>query len=108
MKNIRISAKAVIIENRKVLMIKNIDKDGFWYLLPGGGQRHKETLIQALKRECKEEANIDITVGELLFIREYIGEHHEFREYDRDEHQIELMFSCNIVGNKSPKEGENS
>jgi len=105
-KNIRISTKAIIVENNKVLMVKNIDKNGFWYILPGGGQHHKETLIQALKRECKEETNVDIEVGELLFIREYIGEHHEFSEFDRDEHQIELIFSCKIVGSTPVQQGE--
>ncbi len=105
MKNIRVSAKAIIIENEKVLMVKNIDKDGFWYMLPGGGQRHMETLVQALQRECKEEVNIDVKFGELLFIREYIGRHHEFSEFDKDEHQIELMFSCTIVGNRPARVG---
>lgn len=106
MKNIRVSTKAIIIKDNKILMIKNIDKDGFWYILPGGGQHHKETVIQALKRECKEEANIDVKVGELLFIREYIGEHHEFKEFDKDEHQIELMFSCKIINNTRAQVGK--
>jgi ADP-ribose pyrophosphatase YjhB (NUDIX family) len=105
MKNIRNSTKAIIIENKKVLMIKNIDNNGFWYLLSGGGQHHKETLIQALKRECREEANIDVEVGELLFIREYIGEHHEFAESDGESHQIEFMFSGKIIGNRHPQKG---
>jgi 8-oxo-dGTP pyrophosphatase MutT (NUDIX family) len=38
MKPIRNSIKAIIIRDRHVLLIKNIDKDGFWYVFPGGGQ----------------------------------------------------------------------
>ena len=106
MKNIRCSAKAIIIKGNKILMIKNIDPEGYWYLLPGGGQEHKETLIHALKRECKEEASIDIDVGDLVLIREYIGAHHEFSKWDKDVHQIEFMFICKIISKKGVKKGK--
>jgi ADP-ribose pyrophosphatase YjhB (NUDIX family) len=106
MKNIRCSAKAIIIKGNKVLMTKNIDPWGYWYLLPGGGQNHGETLIQALKRECKEEVNVDLRVGKLLLIREYIGAHHEFKKWDKGAHQVEFMFLCEIIGRKSVKKGK--
>ncbi|MDI6739140.1 MAG: NUDIX domain-containing protein [Candidatus Edwardsbacteria bacterium] len=73
MKLIRNSAKAVIINDCKLLVLEMRDEDGPWYALPGGGQQPGETLHAALVRECREEANAAVTIGELLFIREYIG-----------------------------------
>jgi ADP-ribose pyrophosphatase YjhB (NUDIX family) len=106
MKRIRCSAKAIIIRGSKILMTKNIDPWGYWYLLPGGGQKHGETLIRALKRECREEASINLKAGELVLIREYIGCHHEFKKYDKDAHQIEFMFLCRIIGTARAKKGK--
>lgn len=96
---IRNSAKAIIIEDTKLLAIKKQDKDGYYYILPGGGQEHGENLHQALKRECIEEINVEIEIGDLLFIREYIGRNHEHYEFDSEIHQTEYMFSCRIANN---------
>ncbi|GEN88060.1 NUDIX domain-containing protein [Oceanobacillus sojae] len=94
--NIRNSAKAIIIQDKQLLAIKKLDKDGYYFILPGGGQEHGETLHQALKRECIEEINAAVEIGNLLFIREYIGKNHEHFEFDSELHQIEYMFSCEI------------
>lgn len=92
--NIRNSAKAVIIDNDRLLLTQNIDGEGFFYLLPGGGQEHGETLTEALIRECLEEAGADVDVKELLHIREYIGKNHEHASFDSAVHQIEYYFRC--------------
>ena len=111
---IRNSAKAIIIKNGKLLAIQKTDKDGPWYLLPGGGQVPRETLHKALVRECKEEINVDIQIGELRFIREYISENHEFAENEPECHQIEFMFICEIKNQAAvsvghhPDEGQES
>ena len=97
MRPIRNAAKAIIIQNGQLLAIRNRDQQGDYYILPGGGQDHGETLHEALRRECKEEIGVDIiAIGDLRFIREYIGAHHEFAEHDSDAHTIELMFLCEI------------
>lgn len=101
----RNSAKAIIVRDGFLLAIKNIDPDGDWYILPGGGQRFGETLGEALKRECMEEAGACIRVGRLLLVREYIGKNHEFSDQDGEAHQIEFMFECKIVGDYSPLDG---
>jgi len=97
--NIRNSAKAVIVQNNKVLVIKKEDKEGFYYILPGGGQEHGETLHQALKRECIEEIGVDVEIGDMIFLREYIGKNHEHSEFDLKVHQTEYMFLCRIKEN---------
>ncbi|WP_047985930.1 NUDIX domain-containing protein [Ornithinibacillus californiensis] len=96
---IRNSAKAIIIQNNKLLTIKKKDKDGYYYLLPGGGQEHGENLHETLKRECIEEINADVYIGDLLFIREYIGKNHEHAEFDANVHQTEYMFLCSLIEN---------
>ncbi|NPV79090.1 MAG: NUDIX domain-containing protein [Firmicutes bacterium] len=105
MKNIRVSAKAVIIQDGRLLVTKNVDQFGTFYLLPGGGQLPGETLIDALKRECREEIGVEVDVGELLFVREYIGCNHEFAFWDGDIHQVELMFACTVRDGQVPQKG---
>ncbi|WP_077600949.1 NUDIX domain-containing protein [Oceanobacillus sojae] len=111
--NIRNSAKAIIIQDKQLLAIKKLDKDGYYFILPGGGQEHGETLHQTLKRECIEEINAGVEIDNLLFIREYIGKNHEHFEFDSELHQVEYMFLCDIkdsikeIGNGAvPDEGQ--
>lgn len=92
--NIRNSAKAVIIENTSLLLTKNDDSEGIFYLFPGGGQNHGETLTATVIRECQEESGADVDVKELLHIREYIGKNHEHAAFDSTVHQIEYYFRC--------------
>ena len=102
---VRVSVKAVIIVGGSVLLVLNTDDRGDWYLLPGGGQSHGETIEQALQRECLEEVGTGVVMGRLLFIRDYIAAHHEFAEEDHDAHQLELMFRCRIAPGEKPRLG---
>ncbi|MCK5786998.1 MAG: NUDIX domain-containing protein [Candidatus Sabulitectum sp.] len=108
MKTVRNSAKAIIIRDNSLLVIRNTTDGHDWYLLPGGGQEHGETLVNALRRECLEEASIEIEVGDIIFIRDYISRNHEFADTDNDAHQVEFMFKCSISGDKKPETGSNS
>jgi ADP-ribose pyrophosphatase YjhB (NUDIX family) len=105
MRVVRNSAKAIVITDGKLLAIKNVTDGEVWYLLPGGGQSHGETLVEALKRECVEEASIEIEVGDIVFVRDYISMNHEFAEEENGAHQVEFMFQCSIKGNKQPVTG---
>ncbi len=93
---VRTSAKALIREGDKILLVQHRDAQGFWHTLPGGGQRNGETLTEAVQRECLEEVNAQVRVGRLLFIREYIADHHEFSEMRPGFHQIEFVFTCSL------------
>ena len=103
--SIRNSAKAIIIEDTKILTIRMQDSVGSWYLLPGGGQEPTETLEEALVRECLEEIGVGIEIGPLRFIREYFSCNHEFADESNDAHQIELMFLCKIKPGETPSVG---
>ena len=106
MKPIRNSAKAIIVRNNAILTISKIDHHGTYYILPGGGQHHGESLIEAVKRECYEELGIHVKVGDVRFIRDYISDHHEFAEFDKGVHQLEIMFECTIENNEQPRIGQ--
>lgn len=93
---LRNSAKALIIENGKVLCTSNLDLLGEFYLLPGGGQNHGETLKNAVIRECLEEIGACVEPGDLYFVREYISANHELAEFDDSIHQIEFVFACTL------------
>ena len=66
----RISVKAVIINKKKILLVKE-EGDEFWSL-PGGGVDHGESDIQALKRELSEELGVSEeeiqTDGRVIFV----------------------------------------
>jgi len=96
MRPIRTAARALIIHEGKLLAIKMRDQSGIFYILPGGGQRHGETLNQSLRRECLEEIGTEVEVGELLYVREYIGKNHEFCHAHKAFHQLETVFRCSL------------
>lgn len=95
---IRNSAKAIIIRNGALLCTKNVGWRGDdFYLLPGGGQEHGETLTQALERECREEIGARVRVGQLRYVRDYIGKNHAFSERHSGVHAVEFMFECELL-----------
>jgi len=99
---IRTAARAIIIRDGYLLVTKNVDAVGEWYLLPGGGQQHGEDLLSALRRECWEEIGCGVRVGRLRFVRDYIGKNHEFADEDGGEHQVELIFECELEPGQEP------
>lgn len=92
-RKIRTSAKAVIIQNGKLLAIKLNDGKEEWYILPGGGQDSEEMLPQAVEREVREEAGIEVKCKNLLFVIE--GVHGE------SFHRVDLVFLCDYIGEAS-------
>lgn len=97
MRNIRTAARAIIIQDKQLLAIKMRDRNGEFYLLPGGGQKHGETLKDCLIRECYEEIGAQISVHHLLYMREYIGKNHQFRNSHASFHQVETVFRCELL-----------
>ena len=102
---VRNSVKAVIIQAGKILLVQKADILGAYTVLPGGGQRAGEPLPEALRRECLEEINAQVTVGELLFVRDYISEHHEFADISGHVHQVEIHFACSVCAEYQPASG---
>jgi 8-oxo-dGTP diphosphatase len=86
---LRNSAKAIIIKNNKLLVTKQQDERGIFYLLPGGGQEAGEKLKECLIRECIEETGYEIEVHDLLFVRECF--------LDEGIHRVEFIFQSDIL-----------
>lgn len=94
--SIRTAVRAVIINDGRLLTVKMLDRDGDFYILPGGGQKMGETFFETLHRECMEEIGVKIKIGEFLFVREYIGRNHDFSYRHAKFHQVESVFRCYI------------
>ena len=105
---VRPSVKALIVRDGRLLVTVNTDPGGLFYLLPGGGQRFGESLVEALRRECREETSLEVVVGDLVAVRDYIGAHHEFAVSDSHYHQLELFFEARIAADAEPSLGPGS
>jgi len=66
--NKRLIAAAVIEKDGKVLIAQRAKRDAFFgkWEFPGGKVEEGETLHECLKREIREELNIDVEVGEYI------------------------------------------
>ena len=69
--HIWVRAGALIMQDASILLIEFNDENGLHYNLPAGGTEPGETVKEAVKREAKEEASIDVEVGPLAFVYEY-------------------------------------
>jgi 8-oxo-dGTP diphosphatase len=87
---------AVIIRDENLLVVKKRDEKGVVYSFPTGGQEAGETLVQAVQREVLEEVGCEIVVGPLLWVREYIGKHHENADLEDDVHVVCHLFHCTM------------
>lgn len=97
-RNVRSASRALIIRDGKLLAIKMKrprERDEF-FILPGGGQQHGETLITSLQRECREELGCEPIIKNVAYVREYIGRNHSFANRHRHFHQLEVVFYCEL------------
>jgi 8-oxo-dGTP pyrophosphatase MutT (NUDIX family) len=101
MNTIRINANAVIIQDNKVLLIKFNDESGVHYNLPGGGVELGESVTDALKRECMEEANANVNVKDLILCWQYVPELENFKFGSRQ--KLGLIFRCDLKPGSIPK-----
>ncbi|AHC50669.1 DNA mismatch repair protein MutT [Sulfolobus acidocaldarius SUSAZ] len=84
-----VAVGGVILKDNKVLLVKrrNPPNKGNW-AIPGGKVEYGETLVDAVKREMKEETALDVEPIELLAVVEIIKEGYHYVIFD---------FICKVV-----------
>lgn len=90
---LRIRVCGICIENEKILMLSHRGigtTDTFW-CPPGGGMQFEESTHEALRREFTEETGLEIEVGNLLFVNEFM---------EPPLHALELFFEVKITGGR--------
>jgi len=98
--SIRSTAKAIIVDNGKILFNRCHDKfNGEYYSLPGGGQNTYETLCEAVVRECLEETGYTVIPVKFAALCETICDDEDFRErYPDYAHKMYHIFFCRLSG----------
>lgn len=100
--HIRVRAGAIIIKDDLILLTEYNDPiRGIVYDIPAGGVEPKESIIEAVKREAKEEACVNVEVGPLAFAYEYVP-HLNNNKFGQT-HTLVMMFDCVIKKGSSPK-----
>ena len=89
---IRLSSRAVIIYNSKILL--NEMGDGVYYNFPGGQIEENETAPEAVVREVLEETGYSVEVEEYICTFEY--EAGRCNNYEGDCHRINIFFRCGL------------
>ena len=90
---IRLGASAVIVRDNQLLLVQFDDVDvGVHYNLPGGGVEDNELLEDAVHREVLEETNMQVNVGRMLFVFEYVPTQHRYKYGAR--HSVNAIFEC--------------
>jgi ADP-ribose pyrophosphatase YjhB (NUDIX family) len=90
----RIAARAIIIENDKILLVNAFaDTQSDLWCAPGGGAEMHSSLPENLAREVFEETGLMIEVGAPCLVNEFHNEPTNF-------HQIEIFFRCTLISGK--------
>jgi phosphoglycolate phosphatase len=89
-----VTVGALIFNSRnEVLMIQTHKWSNLWGI-PGGKTHYGETSLDALRREIKEETNLEIDEIEFVLVQDCIHS----REFYRDAHFVLLNYTCRCVG----------
>lgn len=95
-KKIRVGSYGLIIKDNKIALIKKA-RGGYKGLLaiPGGGIEHGERPEDALIRELKEEAGVDVLNYELLGVKTNRLVWHDDM-FNEDLHQIGILYKVEL------------
>ena len=91
---VRTAARAVILRDGELLVVRIRTQEGEFLVLPGGGQDHGETLTETVRREVLEELGLEVRPLKMVYVREYVGRNHAMHRIHGHFHQVEAVFHC--------------
>ncbi|MCC6150699.1 MAG: NUDIX domain-containing protein [Planctomycetes bacterium] len=96
----RLGARAVIVREDKVLLLRAQEPSRSYYFLPGGHVQHGERLQDAVLREVKEETGLETAIVRALGVREFIASRHKrlAQNVPTTHHVVAVIFLCRVVG----------
>lgn len=104
---IRCSAKAVLIQNGRILLNRCRDHGEVYYDLPGGGQHLFESMEDAVRREVMEETGYSIVIDRFAAVAEEICTDPHIREqYPEYAHRILHIFLAHTADTPQQKINE--
>jgi 8-oxo-dGTP diphosphatase len=93
MQFVKVAAHGLIKKDDKYLVTKRPSNDdympNFWDT-PGGTIDFGEKILDALVREIKEETDLTIKVGNVIFCNDHVS--------GTERHQFELVYLCEYIG----------
>ncbi|MBN1176847.1 MAG: NUDIX hydrolase [Dehalococcoidales bacterium] len=89
--NLMVRPTGILIEDGKILLVKQDVTETRHWSLPGGSLEPGETVEKCLMRELKEETGLDISVKELLYVCD---------RFTKDNHVLHMTFLIDITGEK--------
>lgn len=98
---VRVNVNAAIVRGDELLLIEFNDDSGVHYNFPGGGLEPGEAIEDGLKRECLEEACVEVEVERLLCVWEYVPEKEGFKYGNRQ--KVGLVFLCLLKDGAEPR-----
>ena len=103
--DIRIAARALVIQDHKVLAQHKVYDNGEErFTLPGGAPYPGEPLEKGLIRECQEEIGAKITVFELMHIADLFKRKKSVA--NTIQQQVEIIFRCDVPMGYKPRNGK--
>ena len=88
--NFRVSV-ITVNEKQEILLVQHKKGTRYYWVLPGGRIEYGEDFATCAVRELKEETNLDIRFGKVVFLSEAIAP-------DRSRHIINIYATADILG----------
>lgn len=88
--NFRVSV-IIVNEKEEILLVQHKKGSRYYWVLPGGRIEYGENFADCAVRELKEETNLDIEFGSVVFLSEAIAP-------DRSRHIINIYATGKVLG----------